>query len=353
MVKLLKRIGMIFASPANADTDKTKSRIERDALAWVLRLSSGVVSGKGRSSDLEKAMRWASRSEARKAAFTDAYRIWKILGGIEPDSLRRPLSSFRGSSNVSRINMGRPRLITQALGRRRLVGGMLGASAAVAVSAVNPPFGLWPSWSEVQADYRTRTGQQRQILLSDNIKIEMNTRTSLDISPQGSQLELISGEIMVSASREMGEPFVVTAAGGRIVAKDAIFNARYTEDKVCVTCVTGTIRIHNRDAVLEVPQGYQAAYANAGGASVSVANTAIVTAWQDGEVVFESTPISDVVVEINRYRPGRVIIANEVLGRRRLNASFPIGSMDEALEAIQQIYGAHAVELPGGIIVLS
>ncbi len=346
---------MIFASPDNTHADKARSRIERDALTWVLRLAAGAASGKAGACDLEKAMRWASRSKARKVAFADAYRVWKILGEIEPDSLRQHISSFHGTSNFSRINMGhRPRLITETLGRRRLIGGVLAASAAaVAVSAVNPPFGLWPSWSEVQADYRTRTGQQRQIFLSDNVKIEMNTRTSLDISSQGSQLELISGEIMVSASRQMDEPFVVMAAGGRIVTNNATFNARYTEDKVCVTCVTGTIRIHNRDAVLAVPQGYQAAYAHAGGASVSAANTAIVTAWQDREVVFESTPISDVVEEINRYRPGRVIIASEALGRRRLNASFPIGSMDEALEAIQQIYGAHAVKLPGGIIVLS
>lgn len=349
MLKLLKRNSMIFTSSANAHADKTRSKIERDALGWVLR----VASGKAGASDLEKAMRWASRSKARKAAFTDAYRVWKMLGDIDPDSLRQHVSSCHDTPNASRVNMGqRPR--RTALGRRQLFGSALVVSAAsVGVAVIDPPFGLWPSWREAEADYRTRTGQQRQILLSDNIKIEMNTRTSLDISSQGSQLELISGEIMVSASRQMGEPFVVTAAGGRIVADNATFNARYTEGKVCVTCVTGTIRIHDGNAVLAVPKGYQAAYAHSGGTSVSAANTAIVTAWQNGVVVFESTPISDVVEEINRYRPGRVIIANEALGRRRLNASFPVGSMDEALEAIQQIYGARAVTLPGGIVVLS
>ena len=33
------------------------------------------------------------------------------------------------------------------------------------VAVVAPPFGLWPSWREVGADYRTAKGEQRRVVL--------------------------------------------------------------------------------------------------------------------------------------------------------------------------------------------
>ena len=33
------------------------------------------------------------------------------------------------------------------------------------VAVVVPPFGLWPSWRELGADYRTAKGEQRRVVL--------------------------------------------------------------------------------------------------------------------------------------------------------------------------------------------
>jgi transmembrane sensor len=79
---------------------------------------------------------------------------------------------------------------------------------------------------------------------------------------------------------------------------------------------------------------------------------AAVTAWQHGLVIFRSAPITEVVAEINRYRPGRVILTNAELGRRELNARFRIEDIDRVVGQIEQVFGAHTTTLPGGIVLL-
>jgi transmembrane sensor len=86
--------------------------------------------------------------------------------------------------------------------------------------------------------------------------------------------------------------------------------------------------------------------------SASAIDLAAVTAWQQGLVIFRSTPITDVIAEVNRYRPGRVILTNAALGRRQLNARFRIEDIDQVVGQIEQVFGARATTLPGGIVLL-
>jgi transmembrane sensor len=87
------------------------------------------------------------------------------------------------------------------------------------------------------------------------------------------------------------------------------------------------------------------------GAPIKV-DSAAVTAWHDGIVVFESTPVTDVIAEVNRYRPGRIILTNRELGRRLFDARLRIENIGNVLRQIELTFGARATELPGGIVLL-
>jgi transmembrane sensor len=79
---------------------------------------------------------------------------------------------------------------------------------------------------------------------------------------------------------------------------------------------------------------------------------AVVTAWKDGVLVFHETRLSEAIAEINRYRPGRIILTNAALGHRLFNARFRIKDVDGVTAQIQQVFGASATALPGGIVLL-
>lgn len=82
-------------------------------------------------------------------------------------------------------------------GRRAFLGGAL--AAGVAVLALRPPLGAWPSLQELSADYRTGTGEQRQVALSQQMTVQMNTQTRINVrAPEA--IELLGGEAEILAS---------------------------------------------------------------------------------------------------------------------------------------------------------
>src|SRR5262249_15200596 len=142
------------------------------------------------------------------------------------------------------------------------------------------------------------------------------------------------------------------AGDGRIVATSARFNVRIDEQAVCVTCIAGDVQVEQRTATLSLPAGQQVNYSAQGIGEPVKIDPAVVTAWQDGIVVFESTPVADVITEVNRYRPGKIILTNRDLGRRLFDARLRIENIGNVVRQIELAFGARATALPGGIVLL-
>ena len=131
-----------------------------------------------------------------------------------------------------------------------------------------------------------------------------------------------------------------------------MFNIRRAGSSVCVTCVAGAVLVEQRGGVTLRP-GRQVSYADRGlGAAVEV-DPSRVTAWQEGILLFHDEPLGRVVDEVNRYWPGRIIVADADLGRRLVTARFKLGHLDDAITQIQLVFRASVTRLPGGIVVLS
>lgn len=324
------------------DEPAVAASLDEEALLWVERFAQG----RGRRADVAALKQWMARSAAHAEAFDRVSRVWTSLAPVGQQLAARGLIA-RVASQPS-AHAERP-----ALGRRAFLGGALAASVAGAAAIIlRPPLDLWPSISELAADYRTRPGEQRHVALPAQVSIEMNTRTSVAIRAAGSEAELVAGEVVISASGQEKSYFVLRAGAGRIVGTGASFNARIDGDAVCVTCTSGEMRVELDGAVLPLGVGQQVIYSDRGvGKPVSV-DPAVVTAWQRGVVIFEATPVADVVAEVNRYRPGRIVLTNHDLGRRVFNARLRIENIGNVVRQIELAFGAHATHLPGGIVLL-
>jgi transmembrane sensor len=328
------------------DLPMTPTPLEHEAYGWVVRF----VSGEAGPAEIKALKEWSARSPAHAEAFDRASKVWKAL-----DPARRKLLAETGP-DVG-IDAGRRPAIPHQprLGRRAILGGAMAASVAAAtVLVARPPLGLWPSWSELAADYRTGTGEQRQITLGNSVFVDMNTQTSIALRTSGEnagRIELIGGEAMVSAAKTVS-PFTVIAADGRIVASRARFNVRYDGQSVCVSCLEGDVQVERLARVLQLSAGRQAIYSAHGIGDPVAIDPMVVTAWTDGVVIFEATPIADVIAEVNRYRREKIILTNAALGHQRLNARFRIENIGRVVNQIEQVFGARARTLPGGITLL-
>ena len=318
-----------------------QQELNRQAVVWLCRLTSGDAT----VADAAELRRWRSQSPAHAAAFAAARQLWKDL---EP-----------AGRNV-RLREEAPPL-PSLVGRRAFIGGGLMAASAAGIYAVaRPPLSLWPSYSELTADYRTEAGEQRNVMLSDAVSIHMNTRTSIAIESSNAntdKIELIAGEASFSTARRSGRAFAVRAADRWITGEAAQFDVCYLRAPVApfvrVTCLSGEVRVERAGEVTTVPGGRRLRYDTRTVAPLELIDTEVASAWQRGLLIFRFTPLSDVVEEVNRYRPGRIIVMSTALGRMPVSGRFRIDNLEEILTRIEQAFGAKVRSLPGGVVLLS
>jgi transmembrane sensor len=317
--------------------------VSREAQAWVSRLTSGDAT----AADLAQFECWRATSPVHRQAFAQAKLLWNVMG---------PAAELSRTRSVALGLVGDRSQSRRAIGRRVFLGGAMAASVAgVAVMAARPPLGLWPSLSEVMSDYRTAKGEIREINLAD-VSLKLNSQTSIALHPASADtdlIELISGETSVAAERNPTRYVSVIAGGGRATARNATFNVRHAGSSGCVSCKTGEVIVAHGGAEVRLRPQQQVSYDGQGLQAVVVTDLAVVTAWQRGMLVFRSDPLARVIEEVNRYRPGRIVVMNDELGRRQVVANFRIDRLEDVVPRLQAVFNIRVRSLPGGVVLLS
>lgn len=311
--------------------------LRRQAKDWVVQMATGAVT-KG---DLRALERWRGQSPHHAKAYDEACRLWQALGA----PLEAAAREKEGAPGVGRL---------PGVGRRAFLGGALAASAAAAAGLmiVRPPFDVWPSLRDLTADYHTGVGEQRRIFLADRATIEMNTRTSLNIhgaAGHADSVALLAGEAAVVAGSQR---ITLVAAEGRTAATDAQFTVRCEAQAVRVTCLGGVVEVACGGRTVALQPRSQVTYAAQAVTPAAPIDPDVVAGWRDGLLVFDDERLSRVIEEVNRYRPGRIILTNAALGEQRVTARFKIARLDAVLTQFQAVFGAKVTPLAGGFVLL-
>ncbi len=315
--------------------------LTQEAIDWVVRLRSGEAT----TDDVEALKRWRGQSPAHEQAFRHAAKLWRGYKTVAEQSPEE--SSMPAGVRV-------PAWANRRVARRAFLGGAIAASAA-GYMIVRPPFGLWPSLHEMSADYRTAKGEQRQVAFGPDVSLTLNTLTSIAVrsTTEDARIELISGEAAITAKVASAKPLVVIAGDGRIVASQANFNARCIDEMVSVTCIAGSVVVERGSQSARLQPNQEISYTTSGlGSSIAV-DSAQTISWQSGLLIFHDKALSDVVEEINRYRPGRIVITSSGLRRRIVNATLHVDQLDNFFVQAQQLFGAKVTQLPAGLTLLS
>jgi len=331
--------------PTATQADRHEA-LRQEARIWLARLTGGDV----RQADVHAFRHWQGMSAAHAEAFDDAKRQWHAMR----PAIGELLSTDAGIAARHRRLMHGDADVTQHApafaGRRAFLGAGLSAAALAGVAAVYPPFGLWPSAGTWTADYRTATGEQRDIALAGRANVVLNTQTSVSRRTEG--LNLITGEVAVDLASSR-EPFTVVAGAGRSVSDAGRFEVRNLDGRVCVSCLEGTVRVQHPAGERRLVAREQAVYRDDAIGGVAGIEPASVSAWRRGELVFRQTPLVKVIEEINRYRPGRVVLLAEARRSEPVSGRFSIAILNEALLQIERSFGLTSRTLPGGLLILS
>ncbi|MCM8563730.1 FecR family protein [Pseudomonas shahriarae] len=303
-----------FSFPTARDTPD--SRLHGEARDWLVLLTSGQAT----VADAKALRQWCAQSPEHAQAFEQAKRLWQ--------QLTPALTEAQAPRHF---------------GRRAFLGGALAASAALVMVHISVPGGF----AGLGADYHTAVGEQRRVDLREGISLELNTQTRISRREQG--IELLEGEVEV----QVAQPLTVQAGAGWLSASQARFNVRNTDHSVCVTCIEGWLAVEVQGRSVRLDSGRQLTYDAAGLGPVVTVDTDAVIAWREQVLVFNNATLDTVIDEINRYRPGMLVLLNRELGKRRVQARFSLEQLPGVALLIRDAYGAKCTELPGGVVLLS
>ncbi|HBK46596.1 MAG TPA: iron dicitrate transport regulator FecR [Xanthomonadaceae bacterium] len=292
------------------------------AAAWLTVLMSGEASPQ----DQQRWQDWHSADPEHARAWSHIEAVTARMGLLDPGAAYRSLASGQPSSS----------------GRRRALK-LLAWSGAVGASGLL--LTRLPAWQQAMADYRTGTGEQRDLVLDDGSRITLNTASALDVRFDARQrrLHLLRGEAYIvtghgtPAANEQ-RPFLFDTAAGRVQALGTRFMLRHQGDRTEVWVFEGAVRVTPgaaRAATRIVQSGQRLAFDARGLGPLGTADEQSA-AWKDGLIVADQIRLDEFLADLGRYRSG-ILSCDPAIAGLKVSGVFPLRNTDQILATLPQV----------------
>ncbi len=222
-------------------------------------------------------------------------------------------------------------------GKRRQLLAWLGVAAGSGMLATQT--GAWDGVRALRADYRTATGERREVVLDDGSVLSLNTGSAVNVRFDDSRrlIELLAGEILVSSGHGAGSaaPLVVATREGLVRALGTRFVVRQQEGVSTVEVLESAVEIRPRDsagAPLLLAAGRGVAFSRHA-PDAPHAIDAYADAWSRGQLIVDDVTLGDFLADLARYRPG-VIDCAPAVAQLRLSGVFPLADTQRILNML-------------------
>ena len=293
--------------------------------------------------------RWRDESPSHDLAFRNLEAAWQSSGQIadrlahdEDDELRAYLEE-----------MDR-RKARQSKAQRRLTA--LGPGFVLLVSGA-----VWMErpnlLQDLLADHVAVRGERLLVRLADDTTVLLDADSALDddFRPGERRVRLLRGAAFFDVKPSQ-VPFVVEAANGQVSVLGTRFDVRLEGDGAAITLAEGRVAVTSPASPskgAELSPGQQIHVTASGVGTVTSVDLDDAMAWHEGRFVFYRARLDDVVSQIERYRPGRIVIATQALASERVTGSFRLDDPVGALESLQATVGFRTVTLGNRLTVIS
>ncbi len=270
---------------------------------------------------------WREKSARHDAAAREAHLRWKMLGGMS--------GGLREQFQESAMLAGNAAHSTGSRQRRKLLlsfAGLLGTGALAGRGA----YWYWHQPIHTSA-YATRNAQMLKATLADGKAPHEASR--LDMAPQSAiavtlyrqrrSVSMSAGEVRFEVAPDPGRPFEVLTREARIEVIGTVFTVRDRGGPVTVGVEHGhvKVRVHGRNAqepvvTLDLWPGQILDIRNAQPGAVRQADATTLSAWREGWLVFENTPLAEALATVNAYRAQPIEVADARVAALRLTGRF-------------------------------
>lgn len=255
--------------------------------------------------------------------------------------------------------------------RRSKAYGAIAASLAAALLVV----GLARYLARGQV-IQTERGERRELALEDGsvVQIDPETRLRVRYETRARYVELDRGRALFHVARNVGRPFLVTAADTTVRAVGTAFAVERASDRVVVTVAEGKVAVFptrsagttvdpaairsesssqagpsspassvgKRPEEIDLTVNEQLAVRSSGGAEpVREVDSARALAWAEGRLIFENDSVAQAVREFNRYNRIQLAVSEPALAERRISGVFSASDPESFVAFLESAAGAH------------
>ena len=315
---------------------------EQAAFAWLSLLHDQPSSGDQATFSL-----WLQADPAHAEAYAQAQVVWELSEGPARTLANEDAFALQGY------------LYAMSRTRRRSLQRWSGALAMAACLLLMISLGAgWQPmrWvDDLGADYVSAPGEVRTVTLADQsqVTLDADSAIAVDFSRGERHVQLRRGAGFFSVTHT-GEPFVVDAEKGQARVLGTQFEVRLQPAGAEVTVLSGRVGV---TASKQGPQqiltaGQQVAYADGRTEPLHAVDSESRLAWREGWLNYYQAPLADVINDLGRYYPGRILLLNEKMGARRVSGTFPSKDPVAVLAALQAVLGFEQHNLLGRVIVV-
>ena len=282
-----------------------------------------------------EAAAWLVRLHAddRCRADEDAFRTWL---GSKPENARafEAVTTVWDLSEALRAENSLLERST-ALRRRAVLAGL----GTVAVTGAG-----FAVWQQAYAGvYETEIGEQKHVTLSDGTRAFLDTDTRLRERYTQSlrAVQLDRGLVDFRIKPELRRPFMVDAAGQRILADRTTLDVRRDGNRVSVVLLEGRATVLAVAATarrrLALERGERAIMADNIAPRIDRPNLAPLLAWQTGQAMFESESLAAAAAEMNRYSTVPIVINDAAIANLKLSGVYRVGDNIAFARSVSQL----------------
>jgi transmembrane sensor len=336
--------------PGNNLRAPYNEQVQDEATEWFVRFCEQEVDGPS----CQEFDAWLRRSPEHIRAYLDISALWDAAGSMTRNrrvDIEEMVRRARAESNVVVLDQsGNSRAGAVHKPRARRL--RLAIAAAVFFFCLACGAALW--WQQARyPTYATRTGEQRIITLSDGSTVELNARSRIKVrfTQATRAIELIEGQALFHVARNPARPFVVASGTTRVRAVGTQFDVYKKSTGTVVTVVEGKVAVsapETSGTATASTEKIEAVLLSAGEQVIitshslpvpTYTNPSVSTAWTRGNLVFDSTPLSEVIQEFARYNARPLFIDDPKLLALHISGTFPTTDSAQFVNFLAQRFG--------------
>ncbi|MCK4390274.1 MAG: FecR domain-containing protein, partial [Desulfobacterales bacterium] len=301
---------------------------------------------------------WLEEDPANREAFDEMRGTWEHMGVLTPVFAPISIHPYK-----AKIYAGVKAILSRFKEPKNRVA-LSVAAMAVLVLLCLPVFRTYFSEQPVTVHaYKTATGKQKTLTLSDGSILKVNVRSALSVrmSKSQRQVELNEGEVFFVVASAPDRPFEVRTPNGLVRVLGTAFNVKSRTGRVAVDVQNGRVLVRDapsgtgdmrvRGVTLVAGQGVDI---DPSGrlSTLRPSDMKQVLAWQNRQVVFKNTPLRQVLRELELYHDVRLKLVSTELEAKGITGTFDMRDLDQTLEVIMAAASLKAERQGDGTITL-